>query len=151
MLECGPVPSDDVLQECWAALLESTVSVPEDVVPSFGHTLSLLTPDEAVFLNRLYTWLVNEEVCELRRLGDFDKMAWIYDPSRNDDVTASHVHLMIQDLERLALLWSEQGKEEDVSISPESTEQFQVSSFETVYYFSDYGVRFVQAVTPKTS
>jgi hypothetical protein len=80
---------------------------------------------------------------------DFDQMAWIYDADRNNDVTASHVQLMIQDLERLGLLWSEQRKDEDVSISPESTKRFQVSSFETVYYFSDYGVRFVQAVTPK--
>jgi hypothetical protein len=49
---------EDELQERWAALLESVVSCPADVLPSFGQTLSQLTTEEALFLGRIHETVI---------------------------------------------------------------------------------------------
>jgi len=53
------VQSDEDLQQRWASLLEYTVASPGDSLPSFGQTLSQLSPEEARFLDRLMA-LVSE-------------------------------------------------------------------------------------------
>jgi hypothetical protein len=45
--------TDEELQDRWAALLESAVTTKKGFLPSFGRTLSELTPEEAHFLGRL--------------------------------------------------------------------------------------------------
>ena len=45
--------TDEELQSRWATLLESAVVTKKGFLPSFGRTLSELTPEEARFLDRL--------------------------------------------------------------------------------------------------
>jgi hypothetical protein len=148
LLQAASMVSDDVLQECWAGLLESSVTQPEDFVPSFSQTLALLTPDEARCLDRLYLQVLNQELNMSHCLGSFDDVARVYFPG-TDGRAENRVHLLIQDLERLGLIYRE--REDDDNVPSPFIGGFipSVSGFHTVYYFSDYGLRFVQAVTPK--
>lgn len=59
LLPLASVQSDEDLQQRWASLLEYTVASPGDSLPSFGQTLSQLSPEEARFLDRLMA-LVSE-------------------------------------------------------------------------------------------
>ncbi len=147
LLQAASQVSDNDLQECWAALLESSVSEPETFVPSFSQTLALLTPDEARCLDRLHLQVVNQEFHLLHRLGTFDDMATVCFPGA-DRRAENRGHLLIQDLERLGLIYRE--REDDDNVPTPITWGFipSVSGFHTVYHLSDYGLRFVQAVTP---
>lgn len=55
LLQNAAMQSNDEMQEKWAALLESTAKGGETVLPSFGHTLSQITPEEAHFLERVWS------------------------------------------------------------------------------------------------
>jgi hypothetical protein len=146
LLQAASLVSDNDLQECWAGLLESSVTQPEDFVPSFSQTLALLTPDEARCLDRLYLQMLNQEPHLFHRLGTFDEMVSVYDPSA-DKSAEKRVHLLIQDLERLGLIYRE--RQDDDRVPTPVIGNFVASGFHTVYYFSDYGLRFIKAVTPK--
>ncbi len=151
LLQAASLVSDEELQECWAALLESSVSEPENCVPSFSQTLTLLTPDGARYLNRLHLRIAGEvnepsHSGTYHRLGNFDEMVGIYN-SQGDNGGLSRVHLLLHDLVRLGLIWRE--REDDTYPMPIiGNHAINVSGFQMVYYFSDFGLRFVQALTP---
>jgi hypothetical protein len=146
--------SDDELQERWAALLESSVTEPGGVLPSFGQTLSQLTANEARYLELIYLVAATKDIKGDGSLvvGSMDDMLEVYDPEfrlsygESSDEMASqlesrtnHLRLLLADLERLGLLLCERVNEHVIV-----TKRFQTS-----YAVSAYGVNFVKAVTPK--
>lgn len=54
MLQMASMQSDEELQNLWAILLEAEATNAE-TLPSFAHTLSQITPEEARFLDHLWT------------------------------------------------------------------------------------------------
>ena len=54
LLPAASMQADEVLQERWAALLEAAATGDSEYLPSFGTTLSVLTPEEAKYLDRLW-------------------------------------------------------------------------------------------------
>jgi len=158
LLQAASMVSDDELQERWAALLESSVTTPEDVLPSFGQTLSQLTADEARYLDRLRTDARGLSLGTLKHLEE------IYDPElrqlfftdrHNFESKCDHVHLVIRDLERLALITAEQSVEEvDVYLRSlgdvqHLLEKLAKQKLKSIYCFSEYGVKFIKAASPK--
>ena len=172
LLQAASLCSDDELQERWAALLESSVTQPEGVLPSFGHTLSQLTPEEARFLERLYA---NRE-----KMDSLDSLDCIFlsmepqDLSKKFDDMFHHfekwsseckkrsllLSLMLQDFSRLGLIVDmpdvveeEEGRGERKEFSQNDLPRFLRigirQKLKSSYHFSEYGSRFIQAVTPK--
>jgi hypothetical protein len=157
LLHAASLVSDEELQKRWAALLESTVT-DEDVLPSFGQTLSQLTADEAKYLECLYRQSGSFGLGDIKRLTD------IYEPSLRTTLFEDHeqfrekekyIHLLIRDFERLGLLAVEHSVEE---IRPyirsyddviPLLEKLCAQKLKGEYRFSAYGERFIKAVTPK--
>jgi hypothetical protein len=154
LLQAASMVSDDELQERWAALLESSVTEPGGVLPSFGQTLSQLTANEARYLELIYLVAATKDIKGDGSLvvGSMDDMLEVYDPEfrlsygESSDEMASqlesrtnHLRLLLADLERLGLLLCERVNEHVIV-----TKRFQTS-----YAVSAYGVNFVKAVTPK--
>jgi hypothetical protein len=169
--------SDEELQARWAALLENTVTATEGVLPSFGQTLSELTSEEAKYLDRLWA-LVSQPTDYLseHRVGrdpfDYATLIKVYDPLLKvispaerevfkDKMTAeqlkdydrlTQVELVIQDLERLGIISHEPIVEPDRYIEsgpnkiPAGRSQ---AILRSRYSFTQYGVSFIRAVTPK--
>lgn len=172
LLQAASQVSDNDLQECWAALLESSVSEPDGVLPSFGQTLSQLTAEESRFLERLYESAKNNDVLGAHRLGNLDYVLDLYDPELRlsygepSDETASmvrkrvnHANLILTDLVRLGLVASQQVPKEDALTrlgffgARESRSVFDADGgkkveLETEYRVSEYGVTFIKAVNP---
>jgi hypothetical protein len=85
LLQLASVQSDEELQARWAALLESTVTATDAVLPSFGQTLSQLSAEEAKFLDRLFTFVTQPTgYLSEHRLGrdpfDYATLVRVYDP-----------------------------------------------------------------------
>ena len=79
---------EDEMQSRWAALLENTVTGVSGVLPSFGQTLSQLTPEEARFLDRLFVFVMQpKDHLSEHRPGrdplDYVTLIKVYDPSIN--------------------------------------------------------------------
>ena len=55
MLEAASIENDEDLHTRWSALLANAASVPDKVHPSYIEILKQLTPDDARFLDKLYT------------------------------------------------------------------------------------------------
>ncbi len=172
LLQAASLVSDDDLQERWAALLESSVSGPDGVLPSFGQTLSQLTAEEAKFLDTL---VPNQEHRardralyggpELRydELGNIHHLEELYNPlwqhlsypTRNQfDSEIETFHLMVGDLERLGLIEARQ-KLENISEDFMSLDdvdrllrQLAKRRVDDIYYITKYGFSFIEAVTP---
>ncbi|HCT59408.1 MAG TPA: hypothetical protein DGA22_00845 [Acidobacterium sp.] len=96
LLQDASLQSDDALQERWAALLESTVTRPENVLPSFGNTLSQLTAHEARYLDELWTAMnrkfpvKGEPYRRNERLFDFRFMMFVFDPQLSTQLLAEY-------------------------------------------------------------
>jgi abortive infection alpha-like protein len=177
LLQLASVQSNEELQAKWAALLESTVTTTDAVLPSFGQTLSQLSAEEAKFLDRLFA-LVTQPTGYLseHRLGrdpfDYATLVRVYDPrltamnpaereifkeamskeqlENYDKLTQAE--LLIQDLERLGIISREQRAEPDRSIDFGAIKVPVMHSqtiLRTEYSFTQYGVSFVRAVTPR--
>jgi hypothetical protein len=178
LLLLGSSQGDSELHQLWAALLENTVGGVPGVLPSFGQTLSQLTPGEARFLNRLFAFVTqprNElsEHAPGRRPLDFVTLAGVFDPSINTGINPAEreffkdkmtkeqldnydrlteAELIIEDLERLKILTREQVVDQG---------QFWRQDFFTApltqsdtvlrvqYSLTQYGISFIRAVTPK--
>jgi hypothetical protein len=178
LLQYASVQEDDELQARWAALLESTVSEPEDVLPSFGQVLSQLSGEEAKFLDRLYSAAMVAPAYVVEHhpgMAPFDRLNLIsvFDPSiqtginpvelqafdaqmsedqkRNYD-RLLHAELVIRDLVRLAILTESQEGDVDelVPSDIESAGPFDRAPvhMRTEYRLSHYGLAFIRAVSP---
>lgn len=132
LLQSASLQSDEELQERWAALLESTVTDKENVLPSFGSTLSQLTAEEARYLDKLWSAvtrrspLPNEPYRLKKNQFDFNFMQFVFDPELSEDAVQCRVkrffkqqtsaqeiealgrqgklRLIVQDLERLGII-----------------------------------------------
>ena len=148
LIQSASLESDDELQDRWAALLESSVSKPGSVLPSFGATLSQMTAEEARFVDRLWSAAIAPLHLGMpNRLGDdtFDYrvMAEAFEPGLLQSVPPWHMRnnaqialtteqlvaiekqkkldLMIQDLSRLGIL----GTNPELKPSRKQTLRFQ--------------------------
>jgi hypothetical protein len=148
LLQSASLESDDELQDRWAALLESSVSKPGSVLPSFGATLSQMTADEAKFVDRLWSAAIAPRFPSMpNRSGDdtfeYTVMAEAFEPGllrnvphrhlrNNPSVTLAteqlkaiekleRLELVIQDLSRLGIL----GTNSELKPSKKQTLRFQ--------------------------
>jgi hypothetical protein len=171
--------SDDELQERWASLLENVATAATDVLPSFGQTLSQLTPMEARYLDRIWEKVsapknYNSGKREGRDELSFVNLVDIYNPKLRSPNPAemrvfkarmspeqiaaynemTNFELMLHDLERLSLL------EKKVAYIPGRRGWAEVDGFEiptgpseggmkTTYALTQYGVSFILAVRRK--
>ncbi len=114
--------------------MESTVTDKENVLPSFGSTLSQLTAEEARYLDKLWSAVIrrnplpNEPYRLKRNQFDFNFMQFVFDPELSEDAgkyktkrffkeqpsakeieafgRQDKLRLMVQDLERLGIIGS---------------------------------------------
>lgn len=162
LLHAASLQSDEELHERWAALLQTSVTCPESTLPSFGQTLAQMTADEAKYLERLFMRAAADDLIGDRELGDLDGLLDIYDPelrisyntqSRVPDCDAERLQsevrygkLLLEDLERLGLIIRNAKAEKSVFPSAFGPD----IELRTVYALSEYGLHFIQAVTPKS-
>ena len=181
LLRDAAMQSDDELQERWASLLENVATTANGVLPSFGQTLSQLTPAEARYLDRVWERVsaptgYNSGKREGRDELSFVNLVDIYNPKLRapnpaemkvfkdrmspeqiaafDEMT--NFELMLHDLERLNIL------EKKMMYIPGrmmwvETEVAEVPAghseggTKTTYALTQYGVSFILAVRPKQS
>lgn len=156
LLQAASLCSDDELQERWAALLETSVSTPEGVLPSFGQTLSQMTSDEAKYLECIYLDAVAKNAQGSFFVGSVDTMFDIFDPEfrlfygeRCEEMESqlesrtNYVKLVLADLVRLGILVCDRKTVKRKGVSEQNVE---IKAF---YAVSAYGVSFIKAVTPK--
>lgn len=179
LLRDAAMQSDDELQERWASLLESIATATNGVLPSFGQTLSQLTPVEARYLDRIWERVsAPKDYNSGKRQGrdelSFFTLVDIYNPKLRapslaemrvfkdrmspeqiaafDEMT--NFELILHDLERLNLL------EKKVEYIPGSMMYVETDIAEvpaghsqggtkTTYALTQYGVSFILAVRPK--
>jgi len=154
LLRLASEQSDEDLQARWASLLEHAATSEQDVLPSFGQTLSQLTSEEAKFVDRLFASLsepvrgnpfsgpersVTRETLiqvydsrirgamshmELRHFGD-----QATSQQREARARLDQAELFIQDLERLGILQHEViSKPDGFAEIPHSINGYAVSS-----------------------
>lgn len=176
LLPLASMVSDDELQDRWAALMESTAT-DDGSLPSFGQTLAQLTSEEVRYLDRLRkrvappAWQLSlnrpgrDPVSYITLVKEFDPGV---DPGVNpserkyfgdqmtDEQKANYerlvrADLVIEDLIRLGIIT------EIPVVEPErylqiGNKKIPTGRSRTVlrsqYSFSQYGVAFMEAVTP---
>lgn len=166
LIYLASLQSDEDLQARWAALLESVVTAPDDVLPSFGQTLSQLTAREARYIECLYAHLKQIQTRsknESNDLGEENVLLGIYDERLRTMSYAeaqtlkkelAEAELAIADLERLGIIAHRQeaGKmtftERDLRSTAALSSKVQDIELDSVYFFTEYGISFVRAVTP---
>ena len=146
--------SDDELQNRWAALLETAACGDESFLPSFGHTLSQLTAEQARYIAHYYKVVTHPHTNNPRMHNGINFLYEVYDPNivigigqfemdlfpdgLSEKRVAEiqhwrHAQLIIQDLERLGIF---------------SVEAVQQSGGKWMrYHLSEYGISFIQAVS----
>ncbi len=177
LLALATTQSDEELQQRFVKLLEASLSAPKGVLPSFGQTLSQLSPEEARFLDRLWKHVSQPlDFTPTFPFGqlpvDYSRLIESYEPSiqiridaervivpleAQDDFTQNQealrqADLMIDDYQRLGLLAQKQIVVDDTgfemlggNIVPSQRKR---TVLKTEYHFTQYGVAFMQAVTP---
>jgi hypothetical protein len=176
LLKDAAMQSDDELQERWASLLENFATLADGVLPSFGQTLSQLTPSEARYLDQIWEWVSRPTgYLSAKREGrdelSFMSLVEIYKPNLRapspsemrvfkdrmspEQIAAfnemTNFELMLKDLERLGLL------EKNAEYVPGKMSFAQVGHKEiptglseggmkTAYSLTQYGVSFISAV-----
>jgi hypothetical protein len=162
LLQAASLQTDEELQERWAALLESNVSDPDGVLPSFGRTLSEITAEEARYLERLHAH-ATRQFNHHREVGVIEQLLELYDRELFQMSYADHerlkgklakAHLLIEDLERLGLITAHSSaKDANKQVRIEGHQVFIPSGkdvkFTRRYSLSEYGVQFLRAVTPE--
>jgi hypothetical protein len=176
LLQMAAVQSDDELQDRWASLLENTVDTTEGTLPSFGHTLSQLTPEEARFIDRLVAFCSEQYGIDeplLKASVRQSTLIGVYDPNINQSITVgeyeahkqkkpgestnvdklNQAKLVIQDLERLGIIAQAYTAEFDrharignYKVPIEGTKPILRSEYE----FTEYGVSFIRAIRKPT-
>ncbi len=180
LLREAAMQSDDELQERWAALLENVANCADGVLPSFGQTLSQLTPEEARYLDRIWERVTAPSPYNSGKRQGRDELSYfnlvdIYDPHLRapspaevrvykhkmspeqlaafDEMTK--FELTIHDLERLSLLEKQMqfvaGEPTKYDIDGETVSiPSERSGMKISYALTQYGVNFILAVRPKT-
>jgi hypothetical protein len=175
LLPIASMVGEDELQERWAVLMESIVTG-DSCLPSFGQTLSQLTTEEVQYLDRLWkTVLKPTHYVSAYRFGrepmECYTLLKVFDPDVNPGVNAAerkifgdlfsdgqkanyerldHAGLVIEDLVRLGIIVTGQITEQTFPAPyPRSPMSGTSQMLYYQYSFSEYGVSFMQAVTPK--
>jgi hypothetical protein len=169
--------SNDELQDRWATLLENIATATKGVLPSFGQTLSQLTPEEARYLDRVWERVSAPKVYNFGKREGRDELSFanlldIYNPALRapgpaemyvyrsrmspeqiaafDEMT--NFELMLHDLERLRLLEksSEYISERQHYVEVNGTEipVSREGGMKITYSLTQYGVNFILAVRP---
>jgi hypothetical protein len=178
LLLLASTQSDEELQSRWAALLENTVTGASGVLPSFGQTLSQLTPEEARFLDRLFAFVMRpKDYLSEHRPGrdplDYVTLIGVYDPSINTGIDAAErelfgekiskeqmenydrliqAELIIQDMERLGIITREQVAESETvpqSVFFSAPIRESRTVLRPEYSLTQFGVSFIRAMAPK--
>ncbi len=158
--------SNDELQELFAALLESSVSTPADVLPSFATTLAQLTPEEARYMIVLFEERSTRHRSDVGELGNLKRLYALYDSDlKNITFETRHVleeriakaELVIHDLLRLGILMEKQRTKKNLvlptfgtreRVAEELLSHIQALGIETTFSFSEYGKKLIKAVSP---
>jgi hypothetical protein len=165
--------SDDELQNRWAALLQSSATGKDNVLPSFGQTLSQITSEEARYIERVWKFLTGRSNTAassrrsvhpsvLRRLYDPRLAEYpgfvvlFHDPKSPEERAAferlKRFELILHDLERLGILMQENryfaGDALTCEIDGEQVKIPQPGGITVSYSLTQYGVDFVLAVKP---
>ena len=161
LIQLASLQSNEELQARWAALLDSAVTAPDDVLPSFGQTLSQLTAREARYIERLYAHLTSRRVNKRDDLGDEDDLRGVYDERLRSMTEAQaktlekeslEAQLAIDDLQRLGIIAHRQYpggiRDRDYWSVEELSTAVQDMELDSYYFFTEYGLSFVRAVTP---
>jgi hypothetical protein len=174
LLPLASMVSEDQLQEKWAILLESTAT-DSRCLPSFGPTLSQLTPEEVCYLDRL--WKIDATMnLTYRRPWSYFELIRVLDPKINQGMNATeyrvfkdrlteaqeagyrrleHARLVVQDLIRLGIIGEKEISETDVGYL--EVEGLEIpyprgeNKIRREYYFSEYGDSFMRVVTREES
>ncbi len=180
LLREAAMQSEDELQERWAALLENTANAAHGVLPSFGQTLSQLTPAEARYLDRIWESVSSPKHYNSGRRDGRDQLSPadlkdLYEPklrapspaemrlfrdrmSREQIAAyeeATNFELTLHDLERLSILEKEvEYGFAKMNYSQVGEDEIAVPSdigSKTSYALTQYGVNFIKAVRPQHS
>jgi len=165
LLQLASLQSDEELQQRWAALLESAVTEPDGVLPSFGQTLSQLSAEEARYIDRLYAYMTNHPTSGGRGLGNLTLLFVLYDERLGRFTIGirdaklerefAQARLFIHDLLRLRIIAVEQEPKRhnlrgtDLIALERFLGELQKPELISSYSFTDYGLGFIRAVTPK--
>jgi len=178
LLRDAAMQSNDELHERWASLLENVANEEIGVLPSFGQTLSQITPEEARYLDRVWeratsTTFYNTGKRHGRNELSYYNLVDLYAPNLQapnpaemqifgnrmspEQIAAydkmTHFELILHDLERLSLL------EKKTTLVSDSPTKYEVggetisipsirSGTKTSYALTQYGVNFIIAVHP---
>jgi hypothetical protein len=169
--------SDEELQSRWATLLESAVVAKKGFLPSFGRTLSELTPEEARYLDRLRQAssarfrFAPDGVDIIRKPFSYSELLKVFDHSIDTnphpiewDVPGEKIShkewvnaakkqqadLVIQDFQRLGII---SHSLHETTIPRSGGRQAPVvrgqrSKSRTLFSLTEYGLHFIIAVTP---
>jgi hypothetical protein len=180
LLRLASEQTNEDLHPRWASLLENVATGMDGVLPSFGQTLSQLTPEEARYLDRIWKCVEAPSDRNYGKRQGRDEFSYsvlieIYKPNlRAPSAAMMRVHkdrmspeqlaafdemtnfeLMIHDLERLSLLEKlmqyVSGDPTRYDIGGERVSiPSERSGIKTSYALTQYGVNFIRAVRPKT-
>lgn len=147
LLHAASLQSNEELQEQWAALLESSVTCPDSTLPSFGQTLSQMTAEEARFLRDIYNHAPKSEIGDMGRLiGIYQQATLKLDFLDKEKMMSAkrHASLLVDDLLRLGLImWHQEPPRR-------FTDEGRAAPYlDELFSSSEYGFRFLEAVTPK--
>ena len=181
LLRLAAEQTNEDLHSRWASLLENVATGADGVLPSFGQTLSQLTPEEARYLDRIWEFVVSPSTYNSGKRQGREEVSYstlkdIYDPKLRapspaemriyrdrmkpeqlaafDEMT--HFELMLHDLERLNLI----GRQAEYL--PGRTKYREVAGEEipipsedggliVKFALTQYGVNFILAVRSKPS
>jgi hypothetical protein len=167
LLQLASVQGEEELQKRWAVLLDSTISDPRGMLPSFGQTLSQINADEAQFLDRLFvaaSAITESNMMVGHQPGEmiYDDLISVYDPAlsrppsypfiegpyvdNRDPELMAHADLLIDDLVRLGII----GVRVDAVSSGGDDDLTDTTTFNW-YSVSAYGRQFIKAVSPRDS
>jgi hypothetical protein len=170
LLPLASMVSEDELQEKWAVLMENAAT-DSRCLPSFGPTLSQLTPDEVRYLDRLWKMAATMNLTYKRPWAYFELIN-VFDPGINrwispteyrvfsDRLTDAEkanykrleqARLVVQDLIRLSIIGEREIAEPAGYLDYEGMKvPYERSSEQKIrheYSFSKYGESFMRAVT----
>jgi hypothetical protein len=179
LLRLASEQTNEDLHSRWASLLENIATCVDGVLPSFGQTLSQLTPEEARYLDRIWEFVMSPSPCNSGKRQSREEISYftlkdIYNPKlRAPSPTEMRVYkdrmtpeqlaafdemtnfeLMLHDFERLNLI----GRQAEYW--PGRTRYREVAGEEipipsddsgmiVKYALTQYGVNFILAVRPR--
>lgn len=134
MVEAASIENDEDLHTKWSALLANAASTPNKVHPSYIEILKQLTPDDAQFLDKLYTATKDKKYRSLNQL------------LRGEDQHG----IPFQNLVRLGLIQISYAVD-GMNVSVHNGQPFVSGDMDEDHWLTDFAVDFIEAChAPKT-